>query len=90
MLSPYKIKWSFIFCNFWYATDRASFKRKMQAAAIDCKFLNSHNLLITSSKVDRAYILKNIPPRAQFQELKVTDKQFSLMQNFIGDFKKEG
>lgn len=81
-ISPYKIKWSFIFCNFLYAKDRAAFKAKLKRAGICCDYLNNHNLLITNSGYERAFIFKNQPSKSTFQELRVTDKQFGLMKLF--------
>ena len=84
-ISPFKLKWSFIFCNFLYARERAAFKAKLKRAGICCDYLNSHNLLITHSGYERALIFKNQPSKSSFQELQVTDKQFELMKLFCKD-----
>lgn len=82
-ISPYKIKWSFIFCDFYNAQDRALFKSKLKRVGISCDYLNIHNLLITRPVYERNFIFKNQPSKSRFHELKVTDKQFSLMKLFF-------
>ena len=77
--------WSFIFCNFHTAADRGAFKRKMKKAGFEMSLLNSHNLIITGANgAARSFILANIPDRATFQELQVTDEQFKSMKSFEG------
>ena len=79
------VKWSFIFCNFYTAADRGAFKRKMKKAGLEMSLLNTHNLIITGANGGaRAFILANIPDRATFQELQVTDEEFNNMKNFEG------
>lgn len=78
-------KWSFIFCNFYTAADRGTFKRKMKKAGLEMSLLNTHNLIITGANGGaRDFILANIPDRATFQELQVTDEEFNNMKNFKG------
>lgn len=77
-------KWSFIFCNFFLAKDRAQFKAKMKKRGIATDFLNQYNLIIVSDRNARGVILANIPDRATFQELQVSDEQFKNMENFKG------
>lgn len=80
MISAYKIKWAFIFCNFHRAQDRAAFKAKMKRKGYACPNLNQHNLLITCSVIERDYIYKIQPKLSTFTELRVTDKQFELIR----------
>ena len=82
--SPFRTKWKFIFFNFRYASDRAIFKRKMQKAAIDCSYLNTHNLLITRSVVDYAFIIRALNKDTTISVLNVTDYQFSKMDYIKG------
>jgi len=77
-------KRSFIFCNFFLAKDRAQFKAKMKKRGIATDFLNEYNLIIVSDRNARGVILSNIPEKAIFQELIVTDEQFRSMENFKG------
>lgn len=73
--------WSFIFCNFHTAADRGAFKRKMKKYGVKLPLLNTHNLIITEANGTlRAFICDNIPDRATFQELQVTDEQFKNMK----------
>ena len=82
--SPFKTTWKFIFISFKYARDRAIFKSKLKKAAIDCSYLNTHNLLITRSVVDYAFILKALNKDTTISVLNVTDYQFSKMDYIKG------
>lgn len=82
--SPFKTTWKFIFISFKYASDRAIFKSKLKKAAIDCSYLNTHNLLITRSVVDYAFILKALNKDTTISVLNVTDYQFSKMDYIKG------
>lgn len=82
--SPFKTTWKFIFLSFRFASDRAIFKRKLKKAAIDCSYLNTHNLLITRSVVDYAFICKSLNKDIEISVLNVTDYQFSKMEYIKG------
>lgn len=77
-------KWSFIFCNFYAASDRAKFKAKMKRNGLATDYLNQYNLIVVGLSDERNFILNNIPDKATFQELIVTDAEFSAMKSFKG------
>jgi hypothetical protein len=82
--SPFKTTWKFIFISFKYASDRAIFKRKLQKSGIDCSYLNTHNLIITRSVVDYAFICRSLNKDTTISVLNVTDYQFSKMDYIKG------
>lgn len=88
MLSPYKLKWAFVFCNFSEAKDRSNFKKKMKSRGYSCGYLNAYNVLITCSQIEYNTIMDLQPENSNFQTLFVTDKQFSKMTNVFKRSKK--
>lgn len=82
--SPFKTTWKFIFISFKYASDRAIFKMKLKKSGIGCSYLNTHNLIITNSVVDYAFILRSLNKDTTISVLNVTDYQFSKMDYIKG------
>lgn len=82
--SPFNTTWKFIFFHFKFAKDRAFFKRKLQKSGVDCSYLNTHNLIITRSVVDYAFICRSLNKYTKISVLNVTDYQFSKMSHIKG------
>lgn len=80
MISKYRLKWSFIFCEFQRPYDKTLFLNRIKRKQI---FYNKkHNMISTCSKSEREFIFKIQPKFATFTELQVTDKQFGMIHSY--------